>query len=129
MVVFLTTCMVSIAAVIVWRLHLVIVLPVFFIFVTLDGLFLSSSLVKVSEGAWFTLMLAVVVSIVIFVWRYGKEKQWKIDSPEGVKFSQLILRDDNGNLFLNQSYGGGEVTMLKGRIITSSAFPTLLLAT
>jgi KUP system potassium uptake protein len=75
LVVFITTCIVLFIAIIVWRLHPVVVLSVFLIFITMDGLFQSSSLVKVPEGAWFTLMLTAILSIIIFVWRYGKENQ------------------------------------------------------
>jgi KUP system potassium uptake protein len=114
-VVFITTCMVLIIAIIVWRLHPAIVLPVFLIFVTLDGLFLSASLAKVPEGAWFTLMLTAILSIIFFVWRYGKENQWRIESSEKSNFGQLVVHGDDGELFLSEPYGGGEITTLKGR--------------
>jgi KUP system potassium uptake protein len=114
MVVFITTCMVIVIAIVVWRLHPVIVLPIFLIFITLDGLFLSALLVKVPEGAWFTLMLTAILSIVVFVWRYGKENQWRIESSEKSNFGQLVVQGDDGELFLTEPYGGGEIATLKG---------------
>ncbi|KAM5359740.1 hypothetical protein ACJA88_015050 [Fusarium oxysporum] len=41
---FLTTCMVSLVALIIWRVHLLIVLLIFLVFILLDGVYLSAAL-------------------------------------------------------------------------------------
>lgn len=73
---FITTLMVTIVALIVWRLPVAIVIIGFIIFAFIDGVFLSSSLVKIAEGAWVTLALAAVLSSLFILWRFGKETQW-----------------------------------------------------
>ena len=83
---------------------------------------------KVPEGAWFTLMLATVLSSVVFVWRYGTEHKWRVVSSERITFSQLVEHGDDGKLFLSSDYGGNEVTTIKGKAIASPLFRPLHLA-
>jgi len=108
--------MVSVVAIIIWRIHPVIVLIGFLVFASLDGLYLSSALTKVPSGAWFTLMLTSILSIVLFVWRYGKEQQWQAEMSNRVSLGQLVTVDDEGKLYLSPGAGegGGELTEIKG---------------
>ncbi|KAF3293829.1 hypothetical protein TWF132_004416 [Orbilia oligospora] len=79
LVTFITTCLVSIVAIVVWRMNILIVTPVFFIFACFDGLFLSAALTKVPTGAWFTLLVAAILALVMLLWRFGKHRQWSAE--------------------------------------------------
>ncbi|KIH93423.1 KUP system potassium uptake protein [Sporothrix brasiliensis 5110] len=79
-VTFLTTCMLALVALLIWRLPVYVVLPVFLLFALLDGTYLSAVLTKVPAGAWFTLLLALVLSSVFVLWRFGKEAQWAAEA-------------------------------------------------
>jgi len=116
LVTFITTCMVSVVAIVIWRVHPVIVLVGFLVFGSLDGLYLSSSLAKIPNGAWFTLMLTAILSIVLFIWRYGKEQQWQAEISNRVSLGQLVIVDEEGKLYLSPraGEGGGELTEIKG---------------
>jgi KUP system potassium uptake protein len=57
-VTFFDTCMVSLAAIFVWKIHPLVVLLPFLTIACLDGAYLSSALTKVPNGAWFTLTLS-----------------------------------------------------------------------
>ena len=107
--------MVAIVAIVCWRIHPAVVLAGFLIFASLDGLYLSSALTKVPDGAWFTLVLTVILSGFAFVWRYGKEQQWKADLPNRTSLGELVERDEGGRLRLGSKYGGGELTNVKGK--------------
>ncbi|KAL9066379.1 MAG: hypothetical protein Q9161_007598 [Pseudevernia consocians] len=121
-VTFITTCMVSLVALIIWRLHFLIVIAGFLVFGTLDVLYLSSALTKVPNGAWFTLLLAVLLSSIFVLWRYGKENQWRAESEDRVPPSQLLTEspknaEKNGDapvLRLSSSMGGAPVSRLRG---------------
>ena len=76
--------MVAVVAILVWRLPAYVVLPIWLVFAALDGAFLSSVLEKVPDGAWFTLLLAVILSSVFTLWRFGKEVQWKAEGLDQV---------------------------------------------
>ncbi|KAH8690454.1 putative potassium transporter [Talaromyces proteolyticus] len=90
LVTFLTTCMVTLVALTVWRLPVYIVLPIFLIFALWDGMFLSSALTKVPAGAWVTLMIAGVLTCIFVLWRFGKEEQWKSEAADNMPLSQVV---------------------------------------
>ena len=115
--------MVTLVALIIWRLPIYVIVPAFLVFGSLDGLYLSSALTKVPDGAWFTLCLAVVLSSIFILWRYGKENQWHAEAEDRVPPSHLLagsLDGDAGNgesnphIRLAQSLGGTPVTRLRG---------------
>ena len=110
---FLTTCMVTVVALIVWRLPIYLVLPVFIIFALWDGIFLSTALSKVPHGAWFTLMLAVIITCVFTLWRYGKEEQWTAEESDNAPLSQTTAFKDN-QLSLQPLFGGSSITPITG---------------
>lgn len=114
--------MVSLVALIVWRLHFLIVVAGFLVFGTLDGLYLSSALTKVPNGAWFTLCLAVLLSSIFVLWRYGKENQWHAEGEDRVPPSHLLTelpkdaeKDGDAPLLrLSSTMGGAPVSRLRG---------------
>lgn len=97
MVTFITTNMVAVVALLVWRLPIYLVLPVYLIFLAIDGTYLSAVLVKVPQGAWFTIMLAFGLEAIFALWRYGKEVQWKSESLEDLPPSSFITHVKDGN--------------------------------
>ncbi|KAI9879718.1 MAG: hypothetical protein M1830_007503 [Pleopsidium flavum] len=114
LVTFITTCMVSIVALIIWRLHPLLVLAGFVVFSCLDGMYLSSALTKVPDGAWFTLVLAILLSSIFILWRFGKEQQWKAEGEDRFQPSHLVTQGGDGELRLTSIFGGGELTNMKG---------------
>jgi KUP system potassium uptake protein len=94
--------MVSIAAIVVWNIHPIFVLLGFLVFGSLDGLFLSSALAKVPQGAWLTLALAAILSIFFLVWRYGKEQQWKAESQGRKSLSELVVAGADGKYYIKR---------------------------
>ena len=106
--------MIALVALMVWRLHPLLVFAIYLPFVTFDGLYLTSALTKVPEGAWFTLMLAIILALVFILWRYGKESQWKAEGRNRYRLDYLVIRNDDGKLYLNESFGGAELSTIKG---------------
>ena len=114
LVTFITTCMVALVAIIVWRLNVFLVLAIWLPFITLDGLFLSSALVKVPDGAWFTLLLAVILASVFILWRFGKDQQWTAEAQDQMTVSSFVVKDADGVEHLPRSFGFGEIVKIKG---------------
>ena len=94
---------------------MLIVLPIFLVFAALDAAFLSSALVKVPSGAWFTLLLAVVLSSIFILWRFGKEQQWIAEADDYFPPSRLVTENSAGKLVLTTKFGGSELTQVKGK--------------
>jgi KUP system potassium uptake protein len=106
---------------IVWRIKWYFVLPLWLTFSTFEGLYLSSALEKIPKGGWFTVTLAVVLSIIFSTWRYGKEHQWRGERRGRLpRLSKLVVKEEDGTLRLTQRFGSGEITGMKGKSFTSS---------
>ncbi|EXJ95947.1 potassium uptake protein [Capronia coronata CBS 617.96] len=119
LVTFMSTCMVAVVALIVWKVPAIIVGCMWLIFALFDGVFLSSALTKVPEGAWFTLALAVVLSCVFILWRFGKEQQWRAEATDRFPPSHMLCATDSTDvhsrkLRLLPAFGGGEITRIDG---------------
>src|SRR5438045_1961225 len=94
------TCMVSLAALIVWRLSPFLVFFPWLTIACLDGLYLSSALTKVPNGAWFTLTLAGVLACLFILWRFGKEQQWQTEAADHFPTSHLVKKGEDGRVQL-----------------------------
>lgn len=114
-VTFFDTCMVTLVALIVWRLPpWVVVLPALF-FGLHDGLYISSALIKVPDGAWFTLTLAAILSSLFLLWRFGKENQWRAEAEDRFRLGKLVMRDPlDDRLRLTQKWGGDPLSQVRG---------------
>jgi KUP system potassium uptake protein len=113
-VTFFDTCMVSLAALIVWRLSPIFVFIPWVAIACLDGLFLSSALTKVPDGAWFTLTLAGLLACVFILWRFGKEQQWNAEATDRFPTTHLVEKGEGGQVQLTERYGKGTLSTIKG---------------
>ena len=113
-VTFFDTCMVSLAAIFVWRIKPYYIFFPWLTIACLDGVYLSSALNKVPDGAWFTLTLASVLAGVFILWRFGKEQQWAAEAADRFPTSHYLKQQDDGRLHLTKAYGGSAVSNIKG---------------
>src|ERR1700693_5043472 len=104
--------MVALVAIIKWQLNIFIV--VLLLFAALDGAYLSSALTKVPTGAWFTLMLAAILSCIFVLWRFGKESQCAAEAEDRFQPSHLLTTGASGEVKLTPAFGGGIVTKVDG---------------
>ena len=101
-------------SILVWRFNVLIVIFFFLVFGALDGAYLSAALTKVPSGAWFTIMLASILSCVFDLWRFGKEQKWSAEREDRLQPSHLLSSTDNGDFKLTAAYGGSFVTKTPG---------------
>jgi KUP system potassium uptake protein len=99
-VTFFDTCMVSLAAIFVWRIPPYYVFLPWLTIACLDGVYLSSALVKVPQGAWFTLTLAAVLASCFILWRFGKEQQWLAEAADRFPTSHYVKTLSDGQTIL-----------------------------
>lgn len=113
-VTFFDTLMVSLVALIVWRIPpWLIVLPALF-FACHDGLYLSSALNKVPDGAWFTLTLSAILASLFMLWRNGKENQWRAEAEDRFRLNTLVMKDSQSKLHLTPRWGGDQLSQIRG---------------
>ena len=125
-VTFFDTCMVTLCSLIVWRFSPYLVVLPWLFFATVDGLYLSSALTKVPDGAWFTITISGILACIFLLWRFGKESQWLAEAEDRFRPSELIARsrsggggDDNGNnddakMRLTARWGGDDLSRIRG---------------
>lgn len=113
-VTFFDTCMVTLVALIVWRIRPYLVVLPWLIFASVDGLYLSSALNKVPDGAWFTLTISAIMTGLFMLWRFGKESQWKAEAEDRFRLNHLVTKDDEGKLKLTQRWGGDQLSQIRG---------------
>ncbi|KAL5313330.1 hypothetical protein ACEPPN_019063 [Leptodophora sp. 'Broadleaf-Isolate-01'] len=101
-VTFITTCLVSLVAIIIWRINILIVLLFFLVFGLLDGVYFSSALTKVPTGAWFTLPLSGILSTIFVLWRYGKESQWASEGEDPAFGGGTISKVNGVGIFFDK---------------------------
>lgn len=104
-VTFFDTCMVSLAAIFVWRIRPYIVILPWLTIACLDATYLSSALTKFPAGAWFTITLAAVLASVLLLWRYGKEQQWSAEAEDRFPTSHFVTKTADGDMQLTDRYG------------------------
>lgn len=113
-VTFFDTCMVTLVSLIVWKFSPFLVFLPWLFFATVDGLYLSSSLVKVPDGAWLTLTIAGILAGLFLLWRFGKENQWRAEAEDRFKPGYLITKQADGRLSLADRWGGGALSKIRG---------------
>ena len=113
-VTFFDTCMVSLAAMFVWRFSPYLVFFPWLTIACLDGVYLSSALTKVPDGAWFTLTLAGVLASLFILWRFGKEQQWTAEASDRFPTTHFVKKQPDGTVQLTPQYGGGTLSPIRG---------------
>ncbi|KAK5658944.1 hypothetical protein OQA88_1761 [Cercophora sp. LCS_1] len=113
-VTFFDTCMVTLVSLLVWRLSPFLIFLPWLFFATIDGLYLSSALLKVPDGAWFTLTVSGLLAALFLLWRFGKENQWRAEAEDRIKPTQLVGEDGEGRLELADTWGGDRLSVIRG---------------
>jgi KUP system potassium uptake protein len=108
------TCMVSLAAMFVWRISPFVVFLPWLTIACLDGAYISSALTKVPSGAWFTITLASVLALILLLWRFGKEQQWLAEAEDRFATSHFVETGLDGQMHLTDRYGGTPLSTTKG---------------
>ncbi|KAI0233845.1 hypothetical protein L0F63_001733 [Massospora cicadina] len=95
---FLTTCLISLVMVVVWKLPKLAVLGFFVAFATIDLAFLSSTFLKVASGGWIPLAFALIFSCVMNLWRWGNDLKYHVIKDSQVPLSSLLYDPTAGAL-------------------------------
>ncbi|WP_210529653.1 potassium transporter Kup [Rubellimicrobium arenae] len=69
---FITTCLLGILAITIWRWNRWLVASVIGPFLLVDGAYLASNLTKIPDGGWFPLLVGAVVFTILTTWSAGR---------------------------------------------------------
>ncbi|KAJ9565361.1 hypothetical protein OSB04_001327 [Centaurea solstitialis] len=125
-VMFVTTCLMTMVMIIVWKQQIITAVAFFVVFGSIELLYLSAAFFKVPEGGWIPLLLSLTFMSVMFVWNYGKLKKHEFDLENKVSMNQILSFGPSlgmvrvpgiGLVYTNLvPYVGGEERMLVGRV-------------
>lgn len=113
-VTFFDTCMVTLVAILVWRIKPYYVFVPWLTIASLDGAYLSSALTKVPDGAWFTIALSVLLTSIFILWRFGKEQQWAAEASDRFPTTHFVRTFQDGRLQLTDRFGAKVVASTEG---------------
>ncbi|ERN05324.1 hypothetical protein AMTRI_Chr08g208830 [Amborella trichopoda] len=89
-VMFVTTCLMSLVIVVVWKQKVIVALLFLSFFGFIELLYLSASLIKVHEGGWIPLSLSLIFMGIMYVWHYGTIKKHEFDLENKVSMKRLL---------------------------------------
>jgi KUP system potassium uptake protein len=113
-VTFFDTCMVTLVAILVWRIKPYFVFLPWLTIACVDGTFLSAVLTKVPDGAWFTLLLSCALACVFILWRFGKEQQWFAEASDRFPTTHFVKTLEDGQLQLTEQFGNKNISSIDG---------------
>jgi KUP system potassium uptake protein len=87
---FVTTWLMALVIIFVWQKNLLIALSFLLFFGSIEALYLSASVVKVPQGGWAPIALALVFMSVMYVWHYGTRRKYMFDLQNKVSMKWIL---------------------------------------
>ncbi|PSS33258.1 Potassium transporter like [Actinidia chinensis var. chinensis] len=89
-VMLVTTCLTSLVIILCWNKRPIVALCFLLFFGSIELLYLSASLIKFLEGAWLPILLALVLTTIMFIWHYATIKKYEYDLQNKVSLEWLL---------------------------------------
>lgn len=89
-VMFVTTCLMALVMIIVWKTKLSVSLAFLVLFGSIELLYVSASISKVPEGGWIPLMLSLIFTGIMYIWNYGTTKKHQFDVENTVSMDRIF---------------------------------------
>ncbi|KAG9439449.1 hypothetical protein H6P81_019614 [Aristolochia fimbriata] len=89
-VMFVTTCLMFLIIVTIWKRSLLAALLFVSVFGSLEFLYFSASLAKVPKGGWLPLIFSLVVLSIMSVWHYGTSRKEVYEAQNKVCIDRLL---------------------------------------
>lgn len=89
-VMLVTTCLMTLVIMIVWQRSMLLAVCFFIVFGSLEGLYFSASIMKVPQGGWVPLVLAIFFMLIMYVWHYGTAKKYEFDLHNKVSMKWIL---------------------------------------
>lgn len=89
-VMFVTTCLMSLVIIIVWRKNFVWAIAFLLFFGWIEVSYLSAAVMKVPQGGWVPLALAAIFMVIMYVWHYGTRRKYMFDFQNKVSMKWIL---------------------------------------
>ncbi|KAG6391594.1 hypothetical protein SASPL_149350 [Salvia splendens] len=97
-VMIITTCLMSLVMLTIWKMNAVVVLGFFVPYVVLEGAFMTSLLQKIPQGGWVPFAISALFMVVMMSWKYGRSKKTTYEAKNKMSATELddALSGSNG---------------------------------
>ncbi|CAM8956418.1 unnamed protein product [Rhodiola kirilowii] len=97
-VMVITTCMVGLIMFVIWKWSLWSICIFLVVFVSIEGIYLSSVLYKFTEGGYFPLALSCFLISIISIWHYVHKKRYMFELNNKVPSKYLMDLAENPDI-------------------------------
>jgi KUP system potassium uptake protein len=97
LVMLITTILLTLVMIMIWRTPPWLVAIYFFIFFTMEGVYASAVLSKIPEGGWIPFAISFILAFIMFGWFYGRQKKIDYELTHKIDLGRLgILLSEPG---------------------------------
>ncbi|ERN11474.1 hypothetical protein AMTRI_Chr03g43760 [Amborella trichopoda] len=95
-VMLITTCLMTVVMLVIWDTNIMLISIFFFVFVSIEGVYMTSLLNKVPQGGWVPFAVSAFFLIIMLSWTYGRSKKHEYEVEH--KLSLVDLQELASNL-------------------------------
>ncbi|XP_076883111.1 putative potassium transporter 17 [Bidens hawaiensis] len=97
LVMLITTQLLTLVMIVIWRVPLILVALFSLIFLTMEGVYVSSVFTKIKEGGWIPFAISLILAFIMFVWFYGRQRKMEYELTHKIDLDRLkVLLSDPG---------------------------------
>ncbi|XP_009411692.2 potassium transporter 7 isoform X1 [Musa acuminata AAA Group] len=89
-VMFITTWLMALVIIFVWQNSVIFALLFLIFFGSIEGAYLSSSLIKVRQGGWVPFVLSFIFMVIMYVWHYGTHEKYLFNLQNKVSMKWIL---------------------------------------
>ncbi|KAL6657386.1 hypothetical protein ACP70R_005166 [Stipagrostis hirtigluma subsp. patula] len=89
-VMFVTTWLMALVIIFVWQKNILLALSFLVFFGSVEAVYLSAAVIKVPQGGWAPIALALVFMFVMYVWHYGTRRKYMFDLQNKVSMKWIL---------------------------------------
>ncbi|RZC47166.1 hypothetical protein C5167_040126 [Papaver somniferum] len=89
-VMLVTTFLMILVMLLVWRSHWILVVIFTVLSLIVECTYFSAVLLKIDQGGWVPLVIAVVFFIIMYVWHYGTVKRYEVELHSKVSMAWIL---------------------------------------
>ncbi|KAL6144778.1 hypothetical protein ACLB2K_055468 [Fragaria x ananassa] len=95
LVMLITTILLTLVMVIIWRTPPVLVAVYFSVFFIIEGVYVSAVFTKIAEGGWIPFAISLILSFIMFGWYYGRQRKITYELTHKITLDRLgVLLSD-----------------------------------
>ncbi|KAK1553050.1 hypothetical protein Q3G72_027956 [Acer saccharum] len=97
LVMLITTILLTLVMILIWRTPAVLVALYFLVFFTMEGVYVSAVFTKIPEGGWIPFAISFFLAFIMFGWFYGRHRKIEYELTHKIDLGRLrILLSDPG---------------------------------